>query len=73
MHSSSKAVFEKQLGQLEEKWSRLHDKGRHLCAWFKNHKSGEYINCGISPVRQRVGCPPDRFTTNRSEKTNSLL
>ena len=73
--ASCKDVFEKQLRQLEEKWSRLHDNGLYFHDWFKNHKSGKFINGVINPVRQRagLGCPPERFTTNRSEKTNSLL
>ena len=33
------------------------------------------MNCVISPVRQRagLGCPPEKFTTNRSEATNNVL
>ena len=35
----------------------------------------KFIRSVISPVRQRAGLgfPPDKFTTNRSERTNSVL
>ena len=33
------------------------------------------MNCVISPVHQRAGleCPPEKFTTKRSEATNNVL
>ena len=38
-------------------------------------KTEEFIRSVISPVRQRagLGCAPDKFTTNRSERTNGIL
>ena len=68
-------MFVKQLGQLEEPWSVLHQNGRNFFKWFHNHKSADFVNCVISPVRQRagLGCPPEKFTTNRSEATNNVL
>ena len=56
---------------LEEKWSSLHSNGSlPLVTWFgsKNTKNSRR-------VRQRAGLgfPPDKFTTNRSERTNSVL
>ena len=73
--ASSRDLFVKQLGQLEEPWSALHDNGRNFFNWFRDHKSDDFVSCVISPVRQRagLGCPPERFTTNRSETTNNVL
>ena len=72
--ASSRDMFVKQLGQLEEPWSALHQNGRNFFKWFHNHKSVDFVNCVISPVRQRagLGCPPEKFTTNRSEATNNV-
>ena len=41
--------------------------------WLEKHE--EFIRSVISPVRQRAGLgfPPDKLTTNRSERTNSVL
>ena len=38
-------------------------------------KTEGFIRSVISPVRQRagLGCPPDKFTTNRSERKNGVL
>ena len=38
-------------------------------------KTEDFIRSIISPVRQRagLGCPPDKFTTNQSERTNGVL
>ncbi len=72
---SSSEQFVQQLGQLEETWSGLHKNGQNFFSWFRHHKSDDFVNCVISPVRQRagLGCPPERFTTNRSETTNHVL
>ena len=59
---------------LEEKWSSLHSNGSlPLLVWLEKHE--EFIRIFISPIRQRAGLgfPPDKFTTNRSERTNSVL
>ena len=50
------------------KWKSL-----PLLVWLEKHE--EFIRSVISPVRQRagLGCPPDKFTTNRSERTNGVL
>ena len=59
---------------LEEKWSSLHSNGSlPLLVWLEKHE--EFIRSFISPIRQRAGLgfPPDKFTTNRSECTNSVL
>ena len=54
---------------LEEKWSSLHSNGSlPLLVWLEKHE--EFIRSVISPIR---GFPPDKFTTNRSERTNSVL
>ena len=59
---------------LEEKWSSLHsNRSLPLLVWLEKHE--EFIRSVISPIRQRAGLgfPPDKFTTNRSERTNSVL
>ena len=44
--------------------------GKTFYKWFQNNKSETF-----APVRQRtgLGCPPAKFTTNRSECTNSII
>ena len=63
------------LESLEEKWSSLHQNGKAFHSWFGLKKKEEFIRSVISPVRQRagLGCPPEKFTTNRSERTNGVL
>ena len=59
---------------LEEKWSSLHsNRSLPLLVWLEKHE--EFIRSVVSPIRQRAGLgfPPDKFTTNRSERTNSVL
>ena len=59
---------------LEEKWSSLHSNRRlPLLVWLEKHE--EFIRSVISPIRQRAGLgfPPEKFTTNRSDRTNSVL
>ena len=60
---------------LEEKWSLLHSNGKAFHSWFGSKKTEEFIRSVISPVRQNagLGCPPDKFTNNRSERTNDVL
>ena len=63
------------LESLEEKWSSLHQNGKAFHSWFGLKKKEEFIRSVISPVRQRagLGCPPEKFTTNRSERTNGVF
>lgn len=63
------------LESLEEKWSSLHQNGKAFHSWFGLNKKEDFIRSVISPVRQRagLGCPPEKFTTNRSERTNGIL
>ena len=63
------------LESLEGKWSSLHPNGKAFHSWFRLKKTEEFIRSVISPVRQRagLGCPPAKFTTNRSERTNGVL
>lgn len=42
--ASSRDMFVKQLGQLEEPWSALHQTGRNFFKWFHNHKSTDFVN-----------------------------
>jgi hypothetical protein len=67
--------FYQELGLLEKKWNQLHTAGKTVYDWLVKHKAWEFIRSVISPVPQRagLGCPPKRFTTNRSEHTNSVI
>jgi hypothetical protein len=60
---------------LEQKWSSIHKDGAAFHKWFEAQKSKEFVMSVINPVRQRagLGCPPERFTTNRSEQTNRQI
>ena len=50
-------------------------KWKSLPLLVASKKTEEFICNVISPVHQRagLGCPPDKFTTNRSERTNGVL
>ena len=63
------------LQSLETKWSELHENGEVFYAWFCNNKAREFVASAIQCIRERagLGCPPERFTTNRSEQTNRLI
>ena len=63
------------LERLEEKWSSLHQNGKAFHSWFGLKKKEEFIRSIISLVRQRAGpgCPPEKSTTNRYERTNDVL
>ena len=65
----------KVLESLEEKWSSLHQNGKAFHSWFGLNKKKDFIRSVITAVRQRagLGCPPEKFTTNRSERTNGVL
>ena len=62
------------LESLEEKWSSLHQNGKAFQFWFGLKKKEEFMRSIISPVHQRagLGCPPEKLTTNRSERTNGV-
>ena len=63
------------LESLEEKWTAAHSKGKAFHSWFARRKTDNLICSVIRPVQQRagLGCPPEKFTTNRSERTNGVL
>ena len=67
--------FEIMLNNLKAKWSKLHDNGEAFHEWFCSAKAEEFMTSAIQCVRQRagLGCPAERFTTNRSEQTNRLI
>ena len=67
--------FQNMLQNLEQKWSSIHKDGAAFHKWFEAQKSKEFVMSVINPVRQRagLGCPPERFTTNRSEQTNRQI
>ena len=63
------------LVNVKERWSTMHPSGLFFHKWFCDNKRKEFLTSAINPVRQRagLGCPPERFTTNRSEQTNRLI
>jgi hypothetical protein len=67
--------FEKRMLILKTKWASSHKNGKKFHKWFQKNKSEKFVNHVIAPVRQRagLGCPPEKFTTNRSERTNSVI
>ena len=67
--------FHKVLVDLKEKWSKLHESGEQFHRWFYRTKAQEFLTSAIKCVRQRagLGCPPERFTTNRSEQKKRII
>ena len=65
------ALFE----SLEEKWLLLHSNGKTFHSWFDAKKKQDFLRSVISPVCQSagLGCPPEKFTTNRSQRANGVL
>jgi hypothetical protein len=63
------------MGVLKERWSNAHPSGSTFYDWFVKLKAQEFLESVISPVRQRggLGYPPERFITNRSERTNGVI
>ena len=57
------------------KWSKCHANGLKFFQWLVKNKEKKMLNHVIAPVRQRggLGCPPSKFTTNRSERTNGVI
>ena len=74
-HAGSAEEFIGMFESLKEKWTSLHSNGKAFHSQFGSKKTEEFIRSVISPVRQRagLGCPSDKFTTNRSERTNGVL
>ena len=66
--------FLSKLSVLQSKWAALHPHGGEFHNWFSSNKAGEFIKSVIHPVRQLagLGCPPKKFDTNRSERTNGV-
>ena len=58
-----------------EKWLLLHQTVKALHSWFGLNKKEHFMYSVISPVPQSAGlcCPPKKFTTNQSERTNGVL
>ena len=73
--ASNLSDFEEQMKLLKQKWSGAHEKGAEFYDWFLKNKAKEFVESVIRPVRERarLGCPPERFTTNRSERTNGVI
>ncbi len=57
------------------KWADLHPNGEEFHGWFKTNKAKAFAESVVSSVRQRagLGCPPEKFTTNSSERTNGII
>ena len=73
---SNLSDLEEQMKLLKQKWSGAHEKGAEFYEWFiKNRANKEFVENVIRPVPERagLGCPPERFTTNRSERTNCVI
>ena len=53
----------------------MHNRCEEFYDWFNDNKTDAFVNCVISPVRKLagLGCPPEKFTTNRSERTNGII
>ena len=73
--AANKEEFENLLKCLKQRWSDAHSNGSYFYDWFIEQKARQFLESVISPVRQRagLGCPPERFTTNRSERTNGVI
>ena len=71
----SKEEFDSFMRSLKGKWQNAHVSGNGFYRWFLQNKAEEFIKCVIRPVRERagLGSPPERFTTNRSERTNGVI
>ena len=63
------------LDSIECKWAAAHRNGQVFHKWFLEKKAKEFAENVIVSVRQRagLGCPPTKFTTNRSERTNGVI
>ena len=73
--AANKEEFENLLKSLKQRWSDAHTNGSSFYDWFIEQKARQFLDSVISPERQRacLGCPPKRFTTNRSERTNGVI
>ena len=73
--AESQEYFSKQIEVVKGKWSKCHANGLKFFQWFVKNKEKKMLNHVIAPVRQRagLGCPPSKFTTNRSERTNGVI
>ena len=71
----SKEEFDSFMRSLKGKWQNALVSGNGFYRWFLQNKAEEFIKCVIRLVRERagLGSPPERFTTNRSERTNGVI
>ena len=62
--------FDAMLESLKEPWSNFDEKGGQFYEWFCKQKRSSFLQSAIAPVCQRAGLgfPPEKFTTNCSEK-----
>ena len=53
----------------------MHNRCEEFYDWFNDNKTDAFVNSIISPVHTlaALGCPPEKFTTNRSERTNGII
>ena len=68
--ADSKEDFYSKLSILESKWVRMHKRSEEFYDWFNDNKTDTFVNSVISPMRM---LSPERFTTNRSERTNGII
>ena len=73
--ADSKEDFYSKLSILKSKWARMHNRCEEFYDWFNDNKTDEFVNSVINPVRKLagLGCPPEKFTTNRSKRTNGII
>ncbi len=73
--SDSQEDFFSKLAILKDKWAAMHNGGEEFHDWFMLNKAPEFVKSVIRPVRQLagLGCPPEKFNTNRSERTNGVI
>ena len=73
--AESEEDFFSKLSILKSKWVKMHDGCNDFYDWFNLNKASEFVNSVINPVRKLagLGCPPEKFNTNRSERTNGII
>ena len=74
INANDEKSFDAMLESLKERWSNF-DKVGQFYEWFCKQKRLSFLQSAIAPVRQRarLGFPPEKFTTNRSEQTNRSI
>ena len=68
----SEEAFDVSLGRLYQRWEKL-SPGFHK--WFVSQQADSFRRSMIRPVRERalLGSPPEEFTNNPNESSNSVV